>query len=75
MLDSDLVFPLQDTGIVLRVVYKNWRGEVSERKIVPKTAWFGSTQWHPEPQWILDAFDLDRQAERSFAMRDFQSVT
>ena len=33
------------------------------------------TEWHPEEQWILDAFDLDRNAERSFAFKDIVDWT
>ncbi len=63
-----------DDGIshdrVLVIVYTNYRGEQAERRVIPARIWFGSTDWHPEPQWLLEAFDLDRGAERSFAMRD-----
>jgi predicted DNA-binding transcriptional regulator YafY len=50
--------------------YRNWRGEVADRRIMPHSIWFGSTQWHPESQWLLDALDLDRNEVRSFAMKD-----
>jgi predicted DNA-binding transcriptional regulator YafY len=50
--------------------YTNWRGETMLRKIIPKAIRFGSTEWHPEEQWLLDAYDLDRGADRSFAMKD-----
>jgi hypothetical protein len=52
------------------ILYRNYRGEVAIRRIVPTRVWFGPTEWHPEPQWLLDAIDLDKDAERSFAMRD-----
>lgn len=55
------------------IVYKNHRGEVSTRRIIPKNIRFESTEWHPEPQWILEAFDVDKQASRSFAMKDIQA--
>jgi predicted DNA-binding transcriptional regulator YafY len=50
--------------------YTNYRGETADRRIIPRRIRFASTDWHPEAQWLLDAYDLDRQAERSFAMRD-----
>jgi predicted DNA-binding transcriptional regulator YafY len=56
------------TAVIIR--YTNYRGETADRKIVPKTIRFASTEWHPEPQWLLDAFDIEKQADRSFAMRD-----
>ncbi|WP_197434739.1 hypothetical protein [Agrobacterium vitis] len=53
------------------LTYTNYRGETSERTILPKHIWFGSTEWHPEPQWLLTAFDLGKQDVRDFALKDF----
>jgi hypothetical protein len=50
--------------------YRNWRGEVSERRVIPIRVWFGATEWHPEPQWFLNANDLDKGETRDFALRD-----
>lgn len=55
---------------IVGVTYTNYRGETSIREIVPVRIWFGSTDWHPQPQWLLDAFDVEKEAFRSFAMRD-----
>ena len=55
---------------IVEIVYTNYRGETGTRRIVPKRLWFGSTEWHPKPQWLLDAHDLEKEADRSFAMRD-----
>ena len=55
----------------LRITYRNWRGEVGERNIVPQSVWFGATEWHPEPQWMLSALDTDKGAARDFALADF----
>jgi hypothetical protein len=52
----------------VRVVYRNHRGEVAFRSIVPKGMWFGATEWHPEPQWLLSAWDVEKEADRDFAM-------
>lgn len=51
--------------------YRNYRGEVSERTITPKRVWYGSTEWHPEPCWLLTAHDHDKGADRDFALADF----
>lgn len=53
--------------------YTNHRGDAQQRRILPGRLWFGSTEWHPEPQWLLDALDLDRQVQRIVAMRDIAS--
>jgi len=50
--------------------YRNWRGEISERRVTPSSVWFGTTDWHPEPQWFMHAYDHDKGARREFAMRD-----
>ena len=55
------------------ILYTNYRGETSVRKIVPKRIWFGKTDWHPEHQWILEAFDLEKGANRGFAMKDVKA--
>lgn len=54
----------------VRIRYRNYRGETAVRHIKPCHIWFGSTSWHPEPQWLLEAIDLDKGAERSFALSD-----
>jgi hypothetical protein len=37
---------------------------------VPLAPWYGSTEWHPEPQWLLKARDVAKGAERDFAIKD-----
>jgi hypothetical protein len=48
--------------------YTNWRGKTRVRRIVPIRLRFAANEWHPEPQWLLDAIDVGKQAERSFAV-------
>jgi hypothetical protein len=52
--------------------YRNWRGEVADRRVIPERVAFATSQWHPGPaQWFLVARDLDRDgAVRHFAMAD-----
>lgn len=54
----------------VKILYKNYRGEVSYRTIIPKSIDFIATDWHQEEQWILTAFDIDKNAERGFAIAD-----
>lgn len=66
--------PDDPTGRRLVVIdYTNHRGERSKRTIEPLTLFFGSNQWHRNPQWLLDAWDVDKQAARNFAMKDVHS--
>lgn len=53
---------------IATVSYRNHRGEVADRLIRPIRVWFGSTAYHPEPQWHLEVFDLGKQATRDYAM-------
>lgn len=54
--------------------YTNWKGKTEWRTIIPKgTVWFGSTDYHPEDQWLLPAYDVDKQADRTFALKDISS--
>lgn len=63
--------PVGETeGPPLTFTYRNYRGEVAERTAIPKRLWWGSTEWHPEPQWFVTAFDLEKQAARDFAWKD-----
>ena len=48
--------------------YKNHAGEEADRRVRPIRLWFGATAHHREAQWFLEAFCLDRQATRDFAL-------
>jgi predicted DNA-binding transcriptional regulator YafY len=52
--------------------YKNYRGEISVRFVRPIMLSFGTTKYHLEPQWLLHAWDLNKEAERTFAMKDIK---
>ena len=53
------------------LTYTNWQGKTAQRNITPVRVWFGSTPWHPEPQWLLTAVDAEKGLERDFALKDF----
>lgn len=54
----------------LTFLYKNWKGETRQRIIEPVKIWFGSTEYHPEPQWLLKAYDVEKREHRDFALND-----
>lgn len=59
-----------------RVVYITHRdsdGYTQERKVLPSRVWFGSTAKHPDPQWLLDAYDIEHLVEHTLAVRDIES--
>lgn len=52
----------------LTILFTDSTGIERERCIIPQRIWFGSTEWHPHAQWLLDAYDTDRRAVRSFEL-------
>lgn len=54
--------------------YTNHRGERSWRRVKLGNAFFGTTNFHREPQLLINAFDYDRNAERTFAVKDIHEV-
>lgn len=52
--------------------YKNHRGEIGRRRVERESieVFFGKTEYHPEDQMIMRAFDLEKQAWRDFALAD-----
>jgi predicted DNA-binding transcriptional regulator YafY len=60
-------------GREVAIVYTNHRGETDTRRIIPLELVFGSTPYHPEPQWLLRAIALDRGEERHFACSNIHS--
>jgi len=48
--------------------YINHRGEVNLRRIMVLGLDYGSNEWYPNDQWFIRGFDLDTEADRSFAL-------
>lgn len=57
----------------VRIYYLNHKGKRGYRKILPTKQWFGKTQWHTKEQWLLNAYDIDKKAMRTFAIKDILS--
>ncbi|MBD8554895.1 hypothetical protein IFT84_10205 [Rhizobium sp. CFBP 8762] len=64
----------QPTDQPLTFGYTNWRGEYGIRTAVPMRVWFGTSEWHKEPQWLLTAWDIEKNAAREFALCDMVLV-
>ena len=62
-----------DTEKHITVVYTNWKGETAIRRILPMQINFSSNEWHTTPQWLLEAYDLDKKAVRVFAVKDIRA--
>ena len=56
----------------VKIDYTNYQQQRGSRLIVPKVGGlrFMSNVWHPAPQWVLAAYDIEKDAERFFTMKD-----
>jgi predicted DNA-binding transcriptional regulator YafY len=62
MSDIKLNFP------VLRFSYINYASKRSVREVVAPTLFWGNSSFYPEDQWLMNAYDLDKAAWRTFAL-------
>lgn len=68
--------PPADAFAQVVIDYTNWRGERALRTIEPRQlVWSEGNEFHPRPQWLLEAWDVEKGALRSFAMVDIHSWT
>jgi predicted DNA-binding transcriptional regulator YafY len=56
---------------VLSFQYYNWKHETSDRHIDASTIkiYWGHTNYYSQDQWLLKAYDLDKEDTRTFALR------
>lgn len=62
---------MEDTTVV--IIYTNYKGITGPCEIIPKNIYFGTNKWHSIKQWLLIAHDVEKDTERTFAMRDILS--
>lgn len=65
---------LNMSSAILTFEYTNWQGRTAIRRARPMRISLGSTQHHPEQQWLMEAWDVDRMEMRTFAMKDMRAV-
>ncbi|MDP3881461.1 MAG: hypothetical protein Q8Q31_01130 [Nanoarchaeota archaeon] len=56
--------------MAMEVVYRNYKGEVKDRKIIPLKIYYGHNEYHTGDQWLLKVWDLDKRDYREYAFRD-----
>jgi predicted DNA-binding transcriptional regulator YafY len=56
----------------VKILYTNWKGVTKTRLIIPKEIFYGSNEWHKKEQWLMRAHDVEKDAERTFAMKDIK---
>lgn len=54
----------------LKIKYKNWRGEESEREIIPESIYYGANKFHPQAGWLIAGVDVESGKNKTFSMRD-----
>lgn len=58
--------------IAVHVNYINWKGQFSLRKIIPLSMRYGSTEYHPEQQWLLHVWDVEKRGYRDYSLKDIR---
>lgn len=56
--------------VTVKIKYKNYRGEISNRNITPFRIRFTVNKYHTERQWLLTAYDHGKEDMRFFAVKD-----
>ncbi len=55
----------------VRIIYRNWKGVVSERVIIPLEYQYKESEWHGDGKHhILRALDVEKEESRDFLLRD-----
>lgn len=68
--DEVMLQEVYDVDRKIRLVYRNHRGRVSCRHIIPLSLSFGESDHHPGAQWLMQCYDLDKGGERTYALKD-----
>lgn len=65
---------MQITPRTVRILYTNHRGEKAWRTVTPwpYSLSFRKTEHHLTEQWLFDAYDHDKKADRTFALKDIE---
>lgn len=68
------IFIAEDANEKVKFTYTNWKGETRQRRANLWNIFFGSNEWHKEPQWLTRGWDLDKTAQRTFALKDMTNI-
>lgn len=63
----------EDANKEIQMLYKNHCGETAVRRLIPIKIYFGYTGWHPDEQWLLEAYDVGKGANRTYALREIRA--
>lgn len=66
---------MPDHPRIIEFGYTNWIGQFAIRKVTPTRIYWGATKYHPQPQWLLEGYDHDKNSKRDFALQDCDFAT
>ena len=60
----------------IKFIYKNYKGVVAERHVVPKNIFYGGSDYHSGQgdKLFLSAFDLEKETTRHFLIEDIIEI-
>ena len=67
-------FVVSDQTQRVEFTYKNWKSDTRKRKAIMTKIFLGSNEWHKDPQWLADGIDLEKNAMRTFALKDISDI-
>jgi hypothetical protein len=62
-------------GTRIRFTYTNWKGRKGVRKCIVESFGLENHPHHPQTQWFIHGLDLDKNARRSYAVKDIDADT
>ena len=72
IISSEPVSPHVCMDHPIKVIYTNWRNETAVRSIIPLKVYFGATEYHTQQQWLLEVWDIEKQATRVYALKEIK---
>jgi hypothetical protein len=72
-MNKHYVFDLRQ-GDIITFTYTNYKGETSVRTAKFVSISYGSTEYHPEPQFLIAGYDLDKKGLRGYAVKDMSNL-
>lgn len=58
----------------IRVDYTNYKGERRIRKVIPIKIKFGHSDFHKMDTWLMDVYDLEKEAFRTYAFLGIHGI-
>lgn len=60
----------------IKFIYKNYKGAIAERHVVPKNIFYGGSDYHSGQgdKLFLSAYDLEKETTRHFLIEDIIEI-